>query len=87
MVFHQISYEAPAIFLLFQLYFSSKDFQMLEEHAAKAGVTHEEWKKFIAYCAGFFGNMSNYHSFGDMKFVPDLAPEVFRRIIFSNPDQ
>jgi len=26
MVFNQISYEAPALFVLFQLYFQSKDF-------------------------------------------------------------
>ena len=29
MVFNQISYESPALFILFQLYFQSKDFQFL----------------------------------------------------------
>ena len=29
--------------------------------------------------------MSNYHSFGDLKFVPELSKEAFRRILESNP--
>lgn len=30
--------------------------------------------------------MSNYHSFGDMKFVPDLPSfEVFTKILYSHP--
>ncbi len=35
--------------------------------------------------AGFYGNMSNYHSFGDLKFIPELSQESFRKILFSNP--
>jgi hypothetical protein len=31
--------------------------------------------------------MSNYHSFGDIKFVPDLpAFEVFTTILYSHPN-
>jgi dipeptidyl-peptidase-3 len=31
--------------------------------------------------------MSNYHSFGDMKFVPDLADfSKFAQILYSHPD-
>jgi dipeptidyl-peptidase III len=31
--------------------------------------------------------MSNYHSFGDIKFVPDLPSfEIFSRILYSHPD-
>ena len=29
--------------------------------------------------------MGNYHSFGDMKFVPELAPEDFKAILLANP--
>jgi len=29
--------------------------------------------------------LSNYHSFGDMKFVPDLDLVKFRAILTSNP--
>jgi hypothetical protein len=44
MVFNQISYESPALFILFQLYFSGKDFEALQKAAqSKAGVSLEEW--------------------------------------------
>jgi hypothetical protein len=39
----------------------------------------------MAYVGGFYGNMSNYHSFGAMKFVPDVDPEVFKTILYSHP--
>lgn len=58
---------------------------MLEQEAIKAGVTAEEYKQFIAYVGGFYGNMSNYHSFGAFKFVPENSPTSFKKILFSNP--
>jgi hypothetical protein len=73
------------LFCIFQAYFQTKDFQVLEDAAAKAGVSKEDWKKFIAYVAGFYSNMSNYHSFGHMKFVPDLSKDTFKTILYSNP--
>jgi dipeptidyl-peptidase-3 len=82
MVFHQMSYEAPALFCLFQAYFHGKDFEMLHEEAVKS-VSEEEWNHFITYVAGFYGNMSNYISFGFKKFVPDLSPESFKKILWS----
>lgn len=48
-------------------------------------MSKDEWKQFIAYVAGFYGNMSNYHSFGDMKFIPQCSPEAFKKIMMSNP--
>jgi len=58
----------------------------LEEAAIKHGVTKQEWKNFIAYVGGFYGNMSNYHSFGAMKFIPELPSfEVFKKILYSHP--
>jgi len=57
----------------------------LQEAAAEAGISEEGWKQFNAYVAGVYGNMGNYHSFGDMKFVPELAPEDFKAILLSNP--
>ena len=29
--------------------------------------------------------MGNYHSFGDLKFIPDLSPAIFETILRSNP--
>lgn len=33
-------------------------------------------QNFLIYAAAFYGNLGNYKSFGDTKFVPDL-PKVF----------
>jgi len=57
----------------------------LETAASEAGVTNEEWKKFLSYIAAFYSNTGNYHSFGDNKFVPELTPEKFKTILCSNP--
>lgn len=87
MVPHQISYEAPALFVIFQTYFRDPDFQLLEECAIKDGATLIQWKNFIAYVAGVYGNMSNYHSFGDIKFIPELANFAkFTQILYSHPE-
>jgi hypothetical protein len=29
--------------------------------------------------------MSNYHSFGDLKFIPDLSRDSFKKILLANP--
>lgn len=39
----------------------------------------------MAYVGGFYGNMSNYQSFGHLKFIPELSPEDFEKILYSNP--
>ena len=57
----------------------------MEAAAADAGISHDDWKHFVAYVGGFYGNMGNYHSFGHMKFIPNLAPETFKAILLSNP--
>ena len=44
-----------------------------------------EWKHFLAYVGGFYGNMSNYHNFGHLKFIPQMSQEVFEKILYSNP--
>ena len=57
----------------------------MEVAATSAGVSQDDYKKFIAYSAGFYGNLSNYHNFGAKKFIPDLTPELFKKILTSNP--
>jgi len=50
-----------------------------------SGVTSEDYKKFKAYVAGFYGNLSNYHNFGHNKFIPEISRDVFKQILLSNP--
>ena len=84
-VAYQFSYEAPALWCIFLAMFEDKNFEELEQRALASGVTQDEYDNFLAYVAGVYGNMSNYHSFGFMKFVPELSTEAFRKIIESNP--
>ena len=58
---------------------------LLESAAIKKGVSMDHYKMFIAYASGFYGNMSNYHNFGDMKFIPEISSDVFLQILKSNP--
>lgn len=85
MVLHQLCYEAPPLFLIFQAFFQEKDFHKLQEAAIAAGVSAEDYQRFIAYVAGTYSNMSNYQSFGHNKFVPETSPETFLAILHSNP--
>ena len=39
----------------------------------------------MAYTGGFYGNMSNYHSFGGMKFAPRMDKSTFAQILNSHP--
>lgn len=84
---HQISYESPLIWCIFQAYFADKNFDELEASAMQGveGLTADDWSKFIAYVGGFYGNLSNYHSFGHMKFIPEVSPEKFWAILGSHP--
>jgi hypothetical protein len=53
--------------------------------ALASGVSAEEYNMFVAYAAAFYGNMSNYHNFGDLKFIPEISSETFVKILKSNP--
>jgi dipeptidyl-peptidase-3 len=61
--------------------FAGDDLSVLQEKASKSGVTGEEWQDFLQYCSCFFGNMGNYLSFGDTKFVPRCSPSTARSIV------
>ncbi|EDO43060.1 predicted protein [Nematostella vectensis] len=82
----QTSPEAPGIFLLFQKLFSSESVGSLKEKALKSSVapTEEEFTSFLTYVAAFYGNIGNYKSFGDTKFIPNLPKEKFQTIVFSS---
>lgn len=73
--------------MIFQAYFAEKNFEELQDAAMSGvqGLTDEEWKRFIAYVGGFYGNLSPYHSFGHMKFIPELDAEKFWGILRSHP--
>lgn len=74
----QCSVESPVIFSLLQLVFSSVE-KKLSDHAQAAldkGLTQVQVDQAFMYAAAFYGNMGNYKSFGDSKFVPALEPDA-----------
>ncbi|KAH6071110.1 dipeptidase [Parastagonospora nodorum] len=48
--------------------------------AKEAGLSQEETDAYLNYAAQFLGNLGNYKSFGDSKFVPRLEPRQFKAL-------
>lgn len=74
----QCSAESAPIFSLLQLVFSAQPVAELLERAKAKGITDEEAEQAMIYAAAFYGNIGNYKSFGDTKFVPALPAERFQ---------
>jgi dipeptidyl-peptidase III len=75
----QCSPESRPLFSLFLAVFSSTPIEDLIESAQQAGLKYEEVESILLFVAAFFGNLGNYKSFGDTKFIPVVSPEKFRR--------
>jgi dipeptidyl-peptidase-3 len=48
--------------------------------AKEAGLSQEEIDAYLSYAAQFLGNLGNYKSFGDSKFVPRLEPRQLKAL-------
>lgn len=81
----QTSLESLHIFELFQLIFSHispaelRHACVSDEH--KNVISAQSFEQFLGYAASFYGNMGNYLSFGDTKFVPRLPQDAFVAIL------
>jgi dipeptidyl-peptidase-3 len=81
----QCSYESPALFVLMHLAFQGGEgLAALKKSSSEAGVSEEEWSQFLVYCSAVYQNTGNFKSFGDTKFIPQLAPEQFTAILKSS---
>eukprot|EP00747_Dinoflagellata_sp_TGD_P165708 gnl/TRDRNA2_/TRDRNA2_187394_c0_seq1.p1 gnl/TRDRNA2_/TRDRNA2_187394_c0~~gnl/TRDRNA2_/TRDRNA2_187394_c0_seq1.p1 ORF type:complete len:838 (-),score=237.02 gnl/TRDRNA2_/TRDRNA2_187394_c0_seq1:60-2573(-) len=74
----QTSPEARKIFEMFQLAFSEKSYDKVEHE------DEEEKTAFYNYVINFYGNLGNYLSFGDRKFIPRIPSETFEAILFKH---
>nr|VZI32617.1 unnamed protein product [Spirometra erinaceieuropaei] len=77
----QLSPEAAGIFLLSQHVFQKQTVSEINDLAKSNGIQTEDFNAFIAYFASIYGNLGNYLSFGDTKFIPAVNREVFTDII------
>ncbi|CAO3672399.1 unnamed protein product [Umbelopsis ramanniana] len=71
------------IFDLIQLVFTTKDGRMvdIDQLQKDSGVSKESFEDFVQYATQFLGNMSNYRSFGDRKFIPRVSAQDIQRIV------
>ena len=81
--FIQLSPEAAGIFLLGQCIFENKTVAEIKDSAEHMGVCDADINAFISYFAGIYGNLGNYLSFGDTKFIPAIPRDVFTTIVNS----
>ncbi|VDM18229.1 unnamed protein product [Hydatigera taeniaeformis] len=77
----QLSPEAAGIFLLGQWIFEKQTVAELTASAKSAGISDADVSAFVSYFAAVDGNLGNYLSFGDTKFVPGLSRETFTTIV------
>ncbi|KAI2481718.1 Dipeptidyl-peptidase 3 [Pyrenophora tritici-repentis] len=54
--------------------------------AKDTGLSKEEIAEYLNYSAQFLGNLGNYKSFGDSKFVPRLEPRQLKALATSSKD-
>lgn len=53
----------------------------MDAFKTKSALSDDEWKLFLEYSVSVLYNLSNYHSFGDSKFIPNLPEETFDKAI------
>ncbi|KAF2833102.1 dipeptidyl-peptidase III [Ophiobolus disseminans] len=78
-VLRQVSPESEHIYdFIIALHKHSKgDYTAL---AKEAGLSQEESDAYLNYAAQFLGNLGNYKSFGDSKFIPRLDPRQLKAL-------
>jgi dipeptidyl-peptidase-3 len=79
-VLFQTSYESPALFIIFQLFFSSfKDLSEIKAIFLKNNIAEANYNNFINYAATFYSCFGNYKL--KKKFIPALNIEDFETIL------
>ena len=80
-VLFQTSYESPALFIIFQTFFSSfENFSDIKSDLLKKSITDVNYTGFIRYAAKFYSYFGNYTS-GKKKFFPSIPLEEFEKIL------
>lgn len=87
-ILHQTTPTASALFDLLRATFSSEDptkLGDLEAQRTKAGLSEDEFTFVLEYAAQVLGNLANYKSFGDSKFIPRVSADKFRKVVEAAP--
>lgn len=79
-VLFQTSYESPALFIIFQIFFSSfEEFSEIKAAALKDNITDVNYNEFLKYVASFYSNFGNYCY--KKKIIPSINIEDFEKIL------
>ena len=80
-VLFQTSYESPALFIIFQTFFSSfENFSDIKSDLLKNNITDVNYIGFMRYAAKFYSYFGNYTS-SKKKFFPSISLEDFEKIL------
>ena len=80
-VLFQTSYESPALFIIFQTFFSSfTEFSEIKSELLKKNITDVNYIGFMEYAAKFYSYFGNYTS-NKKKFFPSISLEDFEIIL------
>ena len=89
--YFQRSYESPGIMYLLQKIFIAEQVSFIntqptvvQERLLSKGYSQVEVNQLFVYVAAFFSNCGNFKSFGDTKFIPELAKDSFWSFIESS---
>lgn len=80
-VLMQTSPESPGIYLLLQKLFRNQSIEQFKSVALEIGLSEDDFQAILIYAAAFYNNMGNYKSFGDKKFIPNIAKEKFEKFV------
>ena len=84
-VLFQTSYESPALFIIFQIFFSSfKEFSEIKKTILKKNITDVNYMKFLNYVANFYSNFGNYNY--KKKIIPEIKLDDFESILKVSDD-
>ncbi|ORZ19820.1 dipeptidyl peptidase III [Absidia repens] len=82
-ILNQTNPHAESIYDLIVKVFSNKQGQLVDvkELEKRSNVSPESFENLLQYSGQFLGNLSNYKSFGDEKFIPRVSSEDFEKVV------
>ncbi|KAI9685986.1 MAG: hypothetical protein M1822_003969 [Bathelium mastoideum] len=84
-VLRQVSSESESIYdFIMTLYHQCKG--NWEHLRSETGVSEVALRQFLLYSAQFLGNLGNYKSFGDAKFIPRVSEEDLAALSLASPE-
>ena len=83
-ILFQTSFESPALFIIFQIFFSSfGELSEIKTTLLKNNISDVNYNEFLKYAALFYTNFGNY--LYKIKFIPSIKSSDFEDILHLSP--